>query len=72
MDFKDLHLKLYRIVPGCMIDHIEVKNIGLSTLSLSSIVELLCRINLRNRVSTNAINKVKSTIYNILRLRKIG
>jgi transposase len=58
------HEKLYKNLSGCMVDHIEVQNVGLSTYNLSRATseqkELLARIGLTNLISGNIIKKIKS------------
>ncbi len=58
------HEKLYKNLSSCMIDHIEVQNVGLSTYNLSHATnehkELLSRIGLTKLLSRNIIKKIKS------------
>lgn len=58
------HEKLYKSLSNCMVDHIEVQNVGLSTYNLSRASgvhkELLARIGLTNLLSGDIIKKIKS------------
>jgi transposase len=58
------HEKLYKNLSSCMIDHIEVENVGLSTYNLSRTTaeqkELLARIGLKSLISSDVIKKIKS------------
>ena len=56
------HEKLYTKFSGCMIDRIEIKNVGLSTYNMSTPSdeqkELLDRIELKKLLRANFINKI--------------
>ena len=60
------HEKLYAKLAGCMIDQIEVKNVGLSTYNMSSVnieqQELIERIGLKQLLRTNIIKKIRTTV----------
>jgi len=60
------HEKLYKKLSDGMIDHIKVKNVGLSTYNLSQITveqaELLDRIGLKNLVLRKATKIIKSLV----------
>ncbi len=60
------HEKLYKNLSGCMIDHIEVDNVGLSTYNLSHTTveqkELLARIGLKHLISNNVMKKIKALV----------
>ena len=57
------HEKLYKTLSSCMIDHIEIENVGLSTYNLSRTTawqkELLARIGLKSLISRDAIKKLR-------------
>jgi transposase len=57
------HEKLYKRLSGCMIDHIKIENIGLSTYNYSHLNEeqgeLLKRIGLKSLISKAFLNKIK-------------
>ena len=58
------HEKLYKNLSGCTVDHINIKNVGLSTYHLSHTTtkqkELLARIGLNNLISKSITKKIKS------------
>lgn len=57
------HEKLYKRLSGCMIDHIKIENIGVSTYNYSHLNEeqgeLLKRIGLKSLISKAFLNKLK-------------
>ena len=59
------HEKLYAELSGCMIDQIEVKNVGLSTHNMSDAnveqKELLDRIGLKQLIRSNILKKIRAT-----------
>jgi transposase len=60
------HEKLYKILSSCMIDHIVVENVGVSTYNLTRTtaeqIELLERIDFKKLISKNDMKKVKFTV----------
>jgi len=60
------HERLFKNLSSCMIDHIEVQNIGLSTHNLSRAteeqMELLGRIGLTNLPSCDIVKNIKSAL----------
>jgi len=60
------HEKLFKTLSSCMIDHIEVKNVGLSTYNMSRTTseqkELLARIGLKNLISGDVIKKIRAIV----------
>lgn len=60
------HEKLFKTLSRCMIDHIEVDNVGLSTYNLSHTTteqkELLTRIGLKRLISRSVIKKIKAAV----------
>ncbi|MCP4754068.1 MAG: hypothetical protein GY866_24550, partial [Proteobacteria bacterium] len=57
------HERLYKKLSDCMIDHIKVENVGLSTYNLSQInakqKELLNRVGLKNLLPKSVTKKIK-------------
>jgi len=59
------HEKLYTKLSDCMIDHIEIKNVNLSTYNMSQPTanqkELLDRVGLKDLISDDVMKKIRSS-----------
>lgn len=57
------HEKLYQKLSGCLIDHIKVENVGMSTYNMTKTTdekkELLQRVGLENLLSNDVVKKVR-------------